>query len=623
MGVHGREWIKFSRRVIAMHREMDTPCVRCGRPIDYALPGSALMGPTTDHLTPLMLGGELFPDLSMVGPAHRSCNSRHGALMLAAQKRKAKLGPAPHLHPDPLEPKPPLEETLGITSALWTGDYVGDGGPFVAVGGELPALWADCEWLVDLVDPGENGTWPRLMSAPHPRSVGTRGPEIVERIEARRKEDPLTAFKHKSLRWWQKLVIYRLYEVDAAGELVWKKVLISTSRQVGKSVGLREIALDRIGDFAHYGEQQLVLHVAKDLMVADEIQRPARQWADMMGWPWKSVNTTGRWTVEHTGVMGRWLIRSMHGIYGYSASVAMIDEAWAISKKSVSEGIEPTMVEKEQPQMIMVSTAHSEATDLFPASRVPAIGALDAPTLDTLIMEWSAPKGADKYHIAAHRMASPFWSPKRAEFILSKVHEDGFEEQWLNIWPDVAGGLNMLAPKEIIDATAGEVSIGPATQARTFAIYPDTLQNRWHVLVGGIDGDTVLIQYVDGFNTLNQAVEHVTKNANRGLGCDLMLPKHIRGRVRRISGVREVIYTTESDVAAATSTIRPLLLSGRVRHSGHATLVDHLLHSALETYGETVRISHKISASPVEAAKAAVLVGWWASRQDKPGAVVV
>ena len=618
---HGRAWVNFAREVVAHGRSIDAPCCRCGRSIDYTLPGSHLQGPTADHLTMLMHGGDLIPSLAEMGVAHRLCNSRHGSRMMHAGKKRLRIA-------SPL-PEPPTQDSLevkfGVANAVWTGDYVGDGGPFVAVGGELPALWADCEWMIDVSEPGDNGTWPRLMSGPHPRAVGSRGPEVVSAIEERRGADPLTPSKQKRLRWWQKLVLYRMYEVDAKGQLCWRKVLISTSRQVGKSVGLREIALHRITEFDLYEEPQLVMHVAKDLAVADEIQRPARQWALMQGFPWHAFGASGRWAVENTGIMGRWLIRSQEGVYGYSVSLAMIDEAWAISATTISEGIEPTMIEREQPQMLMVSTAHRAATSLFPSHRVPAIGALDDPQLDVLLVEWSAPQGADKHHVAAHRMASPYWDERRANFIASKVELPGFEEQWLNIWPDVSGKKDMLAPKEIIDFTMDKtVKILHTTEARTFVIYPDTAQTQWHVLAGGLDKEGVtLIQYVDGYNSLAKATDYVRGEAKRGIACDLLVPRHVKGRIPRIPGVRRMIWISEADVAAATSAIRPLLISGRVRHSGHATLRDQMTNSALETYGETVRISHKVSEKPVEAAKAAMLVGWWAGRQDKPGAVVV
>jgi hypothetical protein len=90
-----------------------------------------------------------------------------------------------------------------------------------------------------------------------------------------------------------------------------------------------------------------------------------------------------------------------------------------------------------------------------------------------------------------------------------------------------------------------------------------------------------------------------------------------------VPGLRTVVNASESDVMAATTTVRPWLLAGRVRHDGDSTLTEHMTAAALDTSAEQLRISGKASEGPVEAAKAAVLAVWWASRQDRPSAVVV
>jgi len=606
-----RPWRRLQNQVLADARLADSPCYRCGGPIDYSLPGNVPTGPTVDHLEPMIQGGEQIVDPSLLAVSHMSCNSRHGALV-GNLARGRQLHEGPHLEVSQLPMWDPSQ-------------YEGDGGIFVAVGGEMPPVWSSCEWISALAEELNNfATWPRLMSHPHPRAVGTYGPAIVAIMEDRRRNDPLTPERAKTLRWWQKLVIYRMYEHDQAGELVWRKVLVSTSRQVGKSVCLREIALHRMADHQRYGEPQLVLHVAKDLGIADEIQRPARQWANMVGTPWHGVGGNGRWAVEFQGVLGRWIVRSQQAVYGYSASLALIDEAWDIDPEHISEGIEPTMVEREQSQMLMVSTAHREATPLYPDLRMPAIDNLTNPSDDVLLIEWSAPPNADEAHIAAHRMASPYWDHRRAHFINSKVGQEGFREQWLNIWPDMGGNKVLFAPRELIMAAINPgLKVTAGTESRTFAIYPAADQTQWHTVVAGISGDEILIQYVDSFPTAKAAIAHVAQEARTGVPSDLVIPRVLRGRIPRLAGVRTIVQASESDIAAATTIIRPLLLVGRVRHDGHEVLADHMARSALEVHGDTLRISSKESEGNVEAAKAAVLAGWWASRLDRPSAVVV
>ena len=50
----------------------------------------------------------------------------------------------------------------------------------------------------------------------------------------------------KPLRWFQKLIAYRMLEHDRLGHLVWEQVIVSMARQVGKSYLLRLLALWRM-----------------------------------------------------------------------------------------------------------------------------------------------------------------------------------------------------------------------------------------------------------------------------------------------------------------------------------------------------------------------------------------
>ena len=136
----------------------------------------------------------------------------------------------------------------------------------------------------------------------------------------------------------------RLLEVDATGALVWETLVLSTARQVGKSWLLRELMLWRIHQGERFGEPQLVLHTAKDLAVCREVQRPARAWGHRQeGYTVREAN--GHEEIE-TPEGGRWIIRGRGSIYGYSASLAAVDEAWKVSPEVVEDGIEPTMAER-------------------------------------------------------------------------------------------------------------------------------------------------------------------------------------------------------------------------------------------------------------------------------------
>jgi hypothetical protein len=92
----------------------------------------------------------------------------------------------------------------------------------------------DVPWLDELRDVPAEGSWPRLMTPPHPRAVASLGEEFVVFAAGR---------MQGQLRWWQRLAATRLLEVDDEGHLVWPAALVLTARQVGKSTLLRELAI--------------------------------------------------------------------------------------------------------------------------------------------------------------------------------------------------------------------------------------------------------------------------------------------------------------------------------------------------------------------------------------------
>jgi hypothetical protein len=276
------------------------------------------------------------------------------------------------------------------------------------------------------------------MTAPHPAAVGSFGAEVEEFAQWR---------TGLPLRWWQRLTLARTLEHDQAGQLVWLSWLLSTARQVGKSWLLRELFLWRIHQGERFGEPQLVLHTGKDLPVCREIQRPARAWARMhAGYTVRDSN--GMEEIE-TADGSRWLIRGRGSVYGYSASLAGVDEAWKVDAEIVEDGIEPTMAERASAQLAIVSTAHRQATSLVPERRSAALDTLAEPT-DALLLEWSAEPGAALDDRLAWRLASPHWSSRRERLVDARHLRamaggsddpdepdpiEAFRTQWLNIWP--------------------------------------------------------------------------------------------------------------------------------------------------------------------------------------------
>jgi hypothetical protein len=323
-------------------------------------------------------------------------------------------------------------------------------------------------WIEPFTDVPPEASWPRLMSPPHPRAVGSLGEEFAAFARER---------MGRELRWWQQLAAVRLLEVDDQDRLVWPAVVLSTARQVGKSVLLRELILWRLAQADRFGQPQLVIHVALDRSIAREVQRDARAWAKERPdeFP-KVIDANGYEVIEHANG-SRWMIKAAAGAYGHSSSFAAVDEAWGIKAQEIEDGIIPTLTETANPQLLIASTANRKTTSLMIDRRRAALELLDEPGVGDLLLEWSAPPGCDIRDPAMWRMASPHWSEQRERIIRGAVARavagdtaDGQDpelavrNQWLDEWREpvrtVSRGQPLLDPGVWADLETSEDSAG-------------------------------------------------------------------------------------------------------------------------------------------------------------------
>lgn len=396
-------------------------CLRCGRPVQ---PWDRW---ELDHATPRALGG----DDDDTWPAHAECNAAHGARLGAELQRigrafltgDAALGSLRPSELPPGRPSPIAAEPDEI--ALDSPD-------------PSSSVWDAAEWLAPFRDVPADSAWPRYMSAPHPAAVGSFGADAVAWLAEQ---------VGIELRYWQALSLVRALEHDDAGELVWLEVDLTTPRQVGKSVDLRSVATWRTHASARFGEPQLVMHTGKDLAVCQEVMRPARAWARSRGG--YVVREANGQTEITTPDDSRWLVRGRYSVYGYAASMALVDECWDVASEVVEDGLEPTMLDRRSPQTWLVSTAHRKATSLFPIRRAGAAASLLEPS-SALLLEWSVPASTPIDDRAAWRTASPYWSPARERLLEAKLARalagvsddpdeddpaESFRSQFLNVWP--------------------------------------------------------------------------------------------------------------------------------------------------------------------------------------------
>jgi len=411
---YGSSHQQVRRHFVPLVKAGKVDCARCGKPIDP---------------------GELW-DLGHVdgdrqryaGPEHRACNRATSSRRPGVRKHRS-ASPVPQ---PPPTLAPPVRPGLDVDDKRW----------------RKP-------WLRELRKVPADAVWPRLMTVPHPAAKGSLGVEFAKFALER---------SGRPLRWWQRLVAARLLEVDKSGDLLWETMLLSLARQLGKSWFLRELSVWRIHQGGRFGEPQDLMFTGKDVAICREIQRPVRIWAKNQPGLFKVREVNGQESIEYLPDGSRYMIRAKDAVYGYSVSCAVADEAWKVKPATIDEALTPTMVERAQPQLLLVSTAHRMSTSLMLSRRLLALEQLEDGDGDLLI-EWSAPPDADLDDVAGWREASPHWTPKREKLIgrqlqaarAGELHdpdepdpEQSFRAQWLNQWPqqrtEIPLGEDLLPP---------------------------------------------------------------------------------------------------------------------------------------------------------------------------------
>jgi hypothetical protein len=297
------------------------------------------------------------------------------------------------------------------------------------------------EWLEPYLEVPANAAPPLAITPVHPEAVGSYGPDAIEWVKRELGIE---------LRWWQKLATVRELEHRRDGTLCWRSVLESGSRRIGKSVRLRSKALWRISHAEQFGEPQLAIHTGKDLAIVREIQRGAWSWADSR--EWKVVRAIGRESIENGD--DRWLARSTDAVYGYDITLPMVDEGWAVDPTTVSEGMEPAMLERQSPQLHLTSTAHRRATSLMRGRISDALAVDDR---STLLLLWGIPDDADIGSHATWRAASAHWSDDRLSLMQEKFEKAlrGEQDPELDDPDPVAGFCSQYLNRWLLKAGAG------------------------------------------------------------------------------------------------------------------------------------------------------------------------
>jgi hypothetical protein len=459
----------------------------------------------------------------------------------------------------------------------------------------------------------DSAAFPRIMTGSHPRAVGTYGSAakrwILDRPGLHKRAMP-------NLRWWQELVLARVAEHDESGALVWRTVIVSGPRQVGKSVLERGVCSWRIHQERIFREPQDVLHVAHKLSGAREVWQPAGRWAAAAYGRGATRWASGEEQIELPD-HSRWMIQAANDGAGvsFSLSMVLVDEAWRVSRGIVENALEPTLAESSSPQLWLVSTAGTSTSDLMAANRAAALATEQPGEQDsTLLIEWSAPPDPDLDigDPATWRTYSPHWDERREDTIRDawgRVNDEqseyAFRQQWLNQWiPSLT--------KPLIDAEAwARLSTPQARPSGPLAFGVDEASDRSRAVIVAFGGGVLeVVEDQAGTAWLpDRLVELVDKHKPVAIGIDGTGPAGaVAAQLAGTPAEPLLVMLTGREMANASAIMFDRVQGRRIRARQHVAL-DAAVHGARwRTYGQarTWQRDGPVSGVPLIAGTAAV-----------------
>jgi hypothetical protein len=396
------------------------------------------------------------------------------------------------------------------------------------------------------------------------------------------------------LRPWQKYVLERGLEVDSSGRLVWSTVAVSAPRQLGKSWLMLALAMARLNHAEAFGEQQRVVHTASRLRQAYRIQQQVWSWAESRGYHVsRAVDSAA---VTQTADGSAWLISSLAAVWGETATMAFVDEAWDVEPEVVEDGIEPILADPEQSQLWLFSAANLEATATYPRVRRRATaGGGDG---QTLVLEWSADPAADPLDPATWRSATPWWTPSRERFLAVKARQRGFSTEYLNLWPNVGAAASGW-PVGWVDLGSGPRE-PPRGLLGAVECSPD--RRRFGIAVAELVGGRVSV-WTRSFDTVAAAVAQLRSWAPSVVLCGVTLAGDV-------SGAWQLEPVGTKETGWATPRFSDLVGRGQLVHDHDPGMVREVETARVSITEAGPVVSARRSEGPVPTVKAACWASW-------------
>jgi len=371
----------------------------------------------------------------------------------------------------------------------------------------------------------------------------------------------------------------------------------------------------------HHGpifeEVQTILHVANRRATAVEVMRPAGRWA-AEAYGKKAV----KWGNVEAGIElptgDRWLVQAANdsaGV-GYTVSMVFVDEAWRVKREVVDDALAPTMAERNQPQLWLVSTAGDSASELMSAYRQRAIDQLDDPS-DLLLLEWSAPADANPDEPDTWKYGSPEWNPKREGFLRSQwstIEIEAFRREFLNQWTISA---NHWLRDSVWDETTSAETF-PADGMWSVALESDFDGMGHAVAVAAVDDQGRIHVRATTHRTIKEADEELGRiRAEHPMLHVLVTPGYAERLTNRFDGL-----VGQREAATATQVLMDLFDRRAIRHDGSQILREHFLGSTIARRQAGWVMTAPQGRGGVYAARAIMFAAWQASKTPRPIAMI-
>lgn len=208
---------------------------------------------------------------------------------------------------------------------------------------------------------------------------------------------------------WQRTLFDVALEVDPAGALWYRTVVVVVPRQQGKSTALSAVMVDR----ALAGFDRTIAYTAQDRGIAAERvieQLYDRQLARSGLRPFvKCRRTNGSERIVFSPNGSRIMVTAPTDTagHGLTLDLGLIDEAWSQRDMALPQAFLPAMVTRPEAQLWVVSTVGDGTDDLLQFYQRAGLAALGDPASRVCYLEWSAGPTDDADDVATWAACMP------------------------------------------------------------------------------------------------------------------------------------------------------------------------------------------------------------------------